>query len=77
MDEDGIIAGGGDGSPLLTEIWFTDIDGHQARIVGEPPAIESLKKIFERVGVTYDEQSDSWDEGYYCEPAEVTRSADN
>ena len=59
--------------PLLTEMWFTDVDGHQARIVGDPPAIEALIKIFERVGVTYDEQSDSWDEGYYVEPSEADR----
>jgi hypothetical protein len=57
---------------LESKIYFTDIDGHVAMIVGDPPAVEALKKIFERVGVTYDEQSDSWDEGYYCEPAEPT-----
>ena len=52
--------------PLQMELWFIDVHGNQARIVGDPPAIEALKKIFERVGVTYDEQSDSWDEGYYA-----------
>ena len=61
MDEDNIV--------LLQEIWFTDVHGNQARIVGDPPAINSLIEIFKRVGVTYDEQSGSWDEGYYCEPS--------
>ena len=52
------------GKPLIQRIWFTSVDGGIAEITGDPNAINALKALFERNGITYDEQSASWDAGY-------------
>ena len=66
-----------DGTPLQVKINFTDLNGNFAEIVGDSPAIRAIEEIFKRCGVTYDEQSDSWDEGYYCESSPGAASLDS
>ena len=52
---------------LEHKVYFTDREGFVAMIVGMPPAVEALTEILKRAGVEYDEQADSWHDGYYAE----------
>jgi len=60
-----------DGSPLQLQVWFTDADGNMAEISGDPPAVRALEELFERCGLFFDDQTNS-----YCTSPGPGASAD-
>ncbi len=46
-------------------ICFTSIGGYEAKITGDEPAIRAVEEAFERAGIRYNEQIETWDEGFY------------
>jgi len=51
-----------DGTPLLESFWFRDAEGNMAEISGDPPAVQALQLLLEKIGLAFDDQSCS----YYC-----------
>ena len=48
-------------------VYFTAKDGSTCKITGDQKAIVVIERIFEAHGVHYNEQVETWDEGYYQE----------
>jgi hypothetical protein len=49
-------------------IFFTAQDGSQAKITGDDNAISAIEKAFKRAGIKYNDQVETWDEGFYKKP---------
>lgn len=47
------------------KISFTAKDGSEAVIKGDEQAIEAIECAFERAGIKWNEQVETWDEGFY------------
>jgi hypothetical protein len=45
--------------------YFTAKNGETAMITGDHGAIEAIEKIFEAAGVKFNDEVETWDEGYY------------
>ena len=44
---------------------FTAKDGTEASIVGHVNALEAIEKAFEKAGIKYNDDIETWDEGFY------------
>lgn len=49
----------------MIEISFTSIGGYEAKIIGDEPAIRAIEEAFQRAGIRFNEEAETWDEGYY------------
>lgn len=50
---------------MKATVFFTSIGGYEAQITGDEPALRAIEEIFERAGIKFNEQVETWDEGYY------------
>ncbi len=46
-------------------IYFTSLDGSSAKIVGNEAAILAIEDAFTRAGIKFNDELETWDEGYY------------
>jgi len=52
-------------SSLSAKIFFTSLDGYEAQITGDEPALRAIEEALERAGIRFNEQVGTWDEGFY------------
>jgi len=62
---------------MRATIYFTALDGSEAEITGADAALEAIEKAFKKAGIKFNEQVETWDEGFYDTPKpkwKVTKS---
>jgi hypothetical protein len=53
--------------PIEYTIFFTSVGGYSAKITGDELALSAIEEAFERAGIKFNDELETWDEGYYTE----------